>query len=77
MASRALGKSIVPMVFVLLGACVFRVIWIYTIFAHFHTIQSLYLLYIFSWTLTATAENIYFARAYRRAMGEVESAGAA
>ena len=76
-ASRALGKSIVPMVFVLLGACVFRVIWIYTIFAHFHTIQSLYLLYIFSWTLTATAENIYFARAYRRAMGEVESAGAA
>ena len=67
-ASRALGKSVVPMVFVFLGSCVFRVIWVYTIFAHFHTIQSLYLLYIFSWTLTAIAENIYFFRVYRKQM---------
>ena len=64
-ASRGLGKSVVPMVFVFLGSCVFRVIWVLTIFAHFHTIQSLYLLYIFSWTLTALAENIYFFRIYR------------
>ncbi|MBQ8952799.1 MAG: MATE family efflux transporter [Clostridia bacterium] len=67
-ASRALGKSVVPMVFVFLGSCVFRVIWVYTVFAHFHTIQSLYLLYIFSWTLTALAENIYFFRVYRKQM---------
>ncbi len=65
-ASRALGKSVVPMVFVFLGSCVFRVIWVFTVFAHFRTIQSLYLLYIFSWTLTAIAENIYFFRVYRR-----------
>ncbi|MBO4883679.1 MAG: MATE family efflux transporter [Clostridia bacterium] len=65
-ASRGLGKSVAPMVFVFLGSCVFRVIWVFTVFAHFHTIQSLYLLYIFSWTLTAVAENIYFFRVYRR-----------
>ncbi len=64
-ASRALGKSVVPMVFVFLGSCVFRVIWVFTVFRHFHTIQSLYLLYIFSWTLTAVAENIYFFRVFR------------
>ena len=34
----------------------FRVIWVYTIFAYFHTITSLYLLYIFSWTITGAAE---------------------
>ena len=65
-ASRGLGKTLVPTVIVVLGSCVFRVIWVYTVFAHFHTILSLYLLYIFSWTLTGTAEILYFARIYRR-----------
>ena len=55
--SRGLGKSFVPTIIVIMGSCVFRVIWVYTIFAHFHTIQSLYLLYLFSWTLTAAAER--------------------
>ena len=30
-----LGKGLVPMIFVFLGSCVFRVAWIYTVFAHF------------------------------------------
>lgn len=64
-ASRGLGKTAVPTVIVFLGSCVFRVIWIYTIFAHFRTIQSLYLLYIFSWTITGTAEMLYYRRVYR------------
>ena len=54
------------MVIVIMGSCVFRVIWVYTIFAHFHTIPSLYLLYIFSWTITAAAEILYFIRCCRR-----------
>ena len=41
-------------------------VWIYTIFAHFRTIQSLYLLYVFSWTITAIAEIIYFVIVYRK-----------
>ena len=67
-ASRGIGKSIVPMVIVILGSCVFRVIWVYTIFAHFHTIPALYLLYPCSWILTALAEIAYFAKCYKRAM---------
>lgn len=70
-ASRGLGKSFVPTIIVILGSCVFRVIWVYTIFAHFHTIQSLYLLYIFSWTLTGAAEIIYFVRCYREKMSSL------
>ena len=65
-ASRGLGKSVVPTIIVVLGSCVFRVIWVYTIFAYFHTILSLYLLYIFSWSITAIAEIAYFVHIFRR-----------
>ena len=65
-AARALGKSVIPMVIVIMGSCVFRVAWIYTIFAYFHTIPSLYLLYVFSWLLTALAEIIYYRYVYKR-----------
>ena len=65
-ASRGIGKSIPPMIIVILGSCVFRVIWVYTIFAYFHTISSLYLLYIFSWGITAVFEIIYFAVSFRK-----------
>jgi len=67
-ASRGIGKSFAPTVIVILGSCVFRVVWIYTVFAHFKTIPSLYLLYIFSWTITAAVEAAYFAVSYRRAV---------
>ena len=65
-ASRGLGKSAVPMAIVILGSCVFRVIWVYTIFAMFHTLTALYLLYIFSWSLTAIGQMVYFFRTYQK-----------
>ena len=66
-ASRGLGKSFIPTVIVILGSCVFRIIWIFTVFAYFKTVTSLYLLYIFSWTITGIAEMIYFNRIYKEA----------
>ncbi|MCR4588077.1 MAG: MATE family efflux transporter, partial [Lachnospiraceae bacterium] len=65
-ASRSLGKSGVPLVIVIMGSCVFRVIWMYTVFAYFRTISSIYLLYVFSWTLTALAEILYFAYIWKK-----------
>ena len=73
-ASRGLGKSAVPMVIVILGSCVFRIIWVYTVFAWFGTITSLYLLYVFSWTITAAAEIIYFIHIYRQATADLAAA---
>lgn len=67
-AARAMGKSIAPMFIVIRGSCVFRVIWVYTVFAYFHTIPSLYLLYVFSWSITAVAEILYFIRIYKQKM---------
>lgn len=68
-ASRGLGKTVVPTVIVVMGSCVFRVIWVYTVFAHFHTIASIYSLYIISWLITAIAENIYLLKTWRRMTG--------
>ena len=73
-ASRALGKSFAPMLIVIMGSCVFRVIWVYTVFAYFKTIPSLYLLYVFSWTITAIAEIIYFLHVYRGIFPKAKSA---
>ena len=72
-ASRGLGRSAVPTVIVIMGSCVFRVIWVFTVFAHFHTILSLYLLYIFSWTITGIAELCYFIYCYRDKMRRLQS----
>ncbi len=65
-ASRGLGKSLVPTIVVIMGSCIFRIIWVYTIFAHFETISSLYMLYAFSWTITGMAEIIYFRHIYKK-----------
>ncbi len=67
-ASRGLGKTVVPTIIVVMGSCVFRVIWVYTIFAYFHTIPALYLLYPCSWALTAFAEILYFVHCYKESM---------
>ncbi len=65
-ASRGLGRTVIPTVIVIMGSCVFRILWIYTVFAYFGTIQSLYLLYAASWSITAVAEIVYFVVIYRK-----------
>ena len=70
-ASRGLGKTIVPTAIVIMGSCIFRIVWIYTVFAYFKTIESIYLLYIFSWALTAVAEILCFVHIYRKMKEEI------
>ncbi len=71
-ASRGIGKTVVPTIIVIMGSCVFRIAWVYTIFAYFHTQQALYLLYFFSWTFTAIAEIIYFKITFARVTKKME-----
>ena len=42
---RGMGYSIMPMIVSLTGACLFRVIWILTVFAANHTLFTLYISY--------------------------------
>ncbi len=57
---RGLGYSILPMVVSLTGACLFRIVWIYTIFQWEHTQFSLYISYPISWFLTLSAHLICY-----------------
>ncbi|MCI8578763.1 MAG: MATE family efflux transporter [Lachnospiraceae bacterium] len=68
-ASRGLGRTVVPMLIVTAGSTVFRLLWIWTVFAHFRTIESLYLLYVVSWTVTAIPELIYFVHIFKSVEG--------
>ncbi|MBQ9910385.1 MAG: MATE family efflux transporter [Lachnospiraceae bacterium] len=63
---RGIGASVVPMVVSLSGCCVFRLIWIYTVFAAHHTLDTLYIVYPLSWVITAVTHFICFIIIFRR-----------
>lgn len=57
---RGLGKSTTSMIVSLIGACLFRIVWIYTVFAAEHTLFWLYISYPISWVLTDLAHFTCF-----------------
>lgn len=57
---RGIGCSLLPMVVSLTGACLFRVVWIYTIFAANHTPECLFISYPISWVLTSSVHLISY-----------------
>ena len=61
---RGMGYSIMPMIVSLAGACAFRMLYIFTIFKHYHTLEILFLSYLFSWILTTAMHLICFAIVY-------------
>lgn len=65
---RGLGYSIMPMIVSLLGACVLRLVWIATIFQlpQFHTPETIYWSYPFSWIITFLAHVGCYLWAMRR-----------
>lgn len=59
-AIRGLGYAVLPMIVSLMGACVFRIIYIYTVFEWNRTLHTLYISYPISWAMTATVHIICF-----------------
>ena len=62
---RGLGRSTVPMIVSLLGACATRLIWIATYFHVHHTQSVLFFSYPGSWLLTLTVHSICLTVVYR------------
>lgn len=54
---RGLGRSFLPMIITLIGACGVRILWLQTIFTipQFHTCEMIYISYPVSWILTFIA----------------------
>ncbi|MDD6572783.1 MAG: MATE family efflux transporter [Thermoflexaceae bacterium] len=57
---RGLGYSVMPMIVSLLGACVFRIVWINTVFQAQRTLDVLYVSYPISWFATFAIHVICF-----------------
>lgn len=49
---RGIGYSVMPMIVSLLGACAFRLLWIWIIFPLYRSIDTIYISYPISWILT-------------------------
>jgi len=63
---RGMGYSIIPMIVSITGVCVFRVIWVVTVFQHFRTLECLYISYPISWVMTALVDLLCFVLVYRK-----------
>lgn len=57
---RGLGYAVLPMIVSLMGACVFRIIYIYTVFEWDRTLHTLYISYPISWAMTAAVHVLCF-----------------
>ncbi|MBO4749890.1 MAG: MATE family efflux transporter [Lachnospiraceae bacterium] len=62
---RGMGYGIMPMLVSLTGACLFRVVWIFTVFQRIHTLECLYVSYPISWALTFAVHLICFFIVFR------------
>ena len=63
---RGMGYSVMPMLVSLTGACLFRIVWIYTVFREITTLECLYWSYHVSWGLTFLAHLLCFVVVYRK-----------
>lgn len=63
---RGLGYAVMPMIVSLLGACAFRVFWIYTFFQWDRTLRTLYISYPVSWALTAFTHMVCFCVVWKK-----------
>ena len=73
---RGMGKSVMPMIVSLLGACVLRVVWIYTIFRFDHRPEVLYISYPISWIVTAAVHFVCFLVVYKKLLAKGMAEGA-
>ena len=59
---RGIGHSLMPVISSLIGACLFRIVWLCTVFLipQLHTPTTIFISYPISWTLTFIANVIWY-----------------
>ena len=73
---RGMGASSVPMVISLLGACGLRILWIATVFQQNRTLETLFLCFPVSWTVTIVALTVAFVIVWNRKKKKLQLMGA-
>ena len=70
---RGMGYSVMPMIVSLTGACIFRVVWIMTVFAMNPTLDILYVSYPISWALTFAVHLLCYIFIARKKLDRLEA----
>ncbi len=73
--TRAMGYSILPMLSTLVGACLFRIVWLVTIFKWYPTMTVLFLAYPVTWALAGLGQvaSFFYARREVRKKASAEA----
>ena len=49
---RGMGHSTLPAILTIIGTCMLRIVWIFTVFKRYHTPESLFVTFPVSWAVT-------------------------
>lgn len=63
---RSMGRSVTSAVICLIGACLFRIVWINTVFRYIRTPECVYLSFPITWVITATVLFVFSAIAVKK-----------
>lgn len=69
---RGLGKSVTAMLISLSGSCLFRIVWLMTIFKAYHTLDMIFIVYPISWTITPAIHTVFLVYTYRKLKKEYD-----
>lgn len=72
---RGMGHSLLPAVFTVIGSCLFRLVWIATVFARWKSYVLLVVVYPVSWILTGTAVITAYCIIRRREFAKLGGTG--
>ena len=70
-ALRGLGYSMTPAVLTIIGSCVFRIIWLLTVFQKWHTFETLIIVYPVTWTITGVSVMVAYFILRRKAFDKL------
>ena len=71
---RGLGRAWLPMLVSLTGACLLRIVWIWTFFRWTHTLEMLYISYPISWIVTAAVHAVCYFVIWKKLRAKLEQA---
>ena len=71
---RGLGRAWLPMLVSLTGACLLRIVWIWTLFRWTHTLEMLYISYPISWIVTAAVHAVCYFVIWKKLRAKLEEA---
>ncbi|MCQ2981413.1 MAG: MATE family efflux transporter [Treponemataceae bacterium] len=65
-AIRGIGHSVMPVVSITIGCCLYRVLWISIVFGMFHSPFTIFISYPISWIITSAINVLFFIQYMRR-----------